>query len=130
MNKFAELPLVAQLYRPYHSWIITACLGYNPSIYNWFLSDLTILICNRKFLSRFTTSQICVENYLLENVFLETKWISIIYVLHNMKQHDFVLPIIKKKHLNLADKEKELLTLLVDIARKEFENETVEVYQK
>lgn len=81
-------------------------------------------------MSRFTTSQICVENYLLENVFLETKWISIIYVLHNMKQHDFVLPIIKKKHLNLADKEKELLTLLVDIARKEFENETVEVYQK
>ena len=42
----------------------------------------------------------------------------------------FCLPIIKKKLLNLAGEEKELLALLVDKAEKEFENETLELSKK
>ena len=53
-----------------------------------------------------------------------------LYASHHMKRRDSVLPIIKKKLFNLAKKEKELLTLLVDRVGKELENEAVEVSQK
>lgn len=53
-----------------------------------------------------------------------------LYASHHMKRRDSVLPIIKKKLLNLAGKEKELLALLVDKAEKEFENETLELSKK
>ena len=76
MNKFAELPLVEPLYRTYHSGIITACIGANPSIRNWFLSNTMILTCNKKFLTGFTTPEIRVENYSFNNPLLERKWIS------------------------------------------------------
>lgn len=46
------------------------------------------------------------------------------------RRYTSVLPIIKRKLLNLADKEKELLTLLVDKAEKELENETLELSEK
>ena len=53
-----------------------------------------------------------------------------LYASHHIKRRDSVLPIIKKKLLNLADKEKELLTFLVDKAEKELENETLELSKK
>lgn len=53
-----------------------------------------------------------------------------LYASHHMKRRDSVLPIIKIKLLNLADREKELLTLLVDKAKKELENETLELSEK
>lgn len=53
-----------------------------------------------------------------------------LYASHHMKRRDSVLPIIKRKLLNLADKEKELLTSLVDKAEKELENETLELSEK
>jgi hypothetical protein len=53
-----------------------------------------------------------------------------LYASHHMKRRDSVLPIIKNKLLNLANKEKELLTLLIDKAEKELENETLELSEK
>ena len=60
----------------------------------------------------------------------EADTMRMLYASHDMKRRDSVLPIIKKKLLSLVDKEKELLTLLVDKAGKELENETVEVSKK
>lgn len=80
MNKFAELPLVEPLYRTYHDGLITASLQSNMSIRNWFLSNTMILTCNRKFLSGFTTPEIRVENYSLNNPMLETRWTPMRYL--------------------------------------------------
>lgn len=60
----------------------------------------------------------------------EADAIRMLYASHHMKRRDFVLPIIKKKLLKLKDAEKELLTMLVDKAKKELEYEAVEVSQK
>lgn len=57
----------------------------------------------------------------------EANTIRMLYASHHMKRRDSVLPIIKNKLLNLMEKEKELLTLLVDRAEKELENGTMEV---
>ncbi len=65
-----------------------------------------------------------------KHMVLEADTIRMLYASHHMKRRDSVLPIIKKKLLNLAEKEKELLTLLVDRARKELENEAVELSKK
>lgn len=65
-----------------------------------------------------------------KSVVSEADAIRMLYASHHMKRRDSVLPIIKKKLLSLADKEKELLTLLIDIAGKELDNEIVEVSQK
>lgn len=75
MNKFAELPLVEPLYRTYHNGVVTAVIAGNTSIRNWFLSNTVILTCSRRFLSGFTTPAISVENYSIDNPFLETIWI-------------------------------------------------------
>ena len=53
-----------------------------------------------------------------------------LYASHHMKRRDAVLPIIKKKLLELMKNEQELLTLLLEKMGKEFENETVEFSQK
>ena len=50
-----------------------------------------------------------------------------LYASHHMKRRDSVLPIIKNKLLKLMDNERELLTLLIEIAGKGLENETLEV---
>ena len=60
----------------------------------------------------------------------EADTMRMLYASHHMKRRDSVLPIIRKKLLNLADEEKKLLTLLVDKAEKELENETLELSEK
>ena len=76
MNKFAELPLAEPLYKTHHNAIVTACASSNPSIREWFLTNTMILTCNRKFLTGFTSPEILVENYAINNPLLETKFIS------------------------------------------------------
>ena len=93
MNKFVELPLVEPLYRTYHNGIITAAIGENPSLRNWFLNNTMILTCNRKFLSGFTTPQIEVENYSFENPVLELKYIPMQFL------NGYINPVIR----NLID---------------------------
>ena len=53
-----------------------------------------------------------------------------LYASHHMKRRDSVLPIIKKKLLNLMNNERELLTLLIEKTGEEFENEIVELSEK
>ena len=65
-----------------------------------------------------------------KHIVSEADTMRMLYASHHMKRRDSVLPIIKKKLFNLAKKEKELLTLLVDRVGKELENEAVEVSQK
>lgn len=72
MNKFAELPLVEPLYKTYHDGIATAVIAGNPSIRNWFLSNTMILTCERRFLFGLTTPLVNIENYSINNPFLET----------------------------------------------------------
>ena len=61
MNKIVELPLTEPLYRTYHRQGISgAILMDNPSIRNWYLNEVLILTCNRKFLSGFTTPELDV----------------------------------------------------------------------
>ena len=77
MNKFAELPLVEPVYRTYHDGIVSACISTNPSIRNWFLSNATVLTCNKAFLTETSNPAIRVENYSFSNPMLVTKWVSI-----------------------------------------------------
>lgn len=60
----------------------------------------------------------------------EANNMRMLYASHHMKRRDSVLPIIKRKLLKLMDDERELLTLLIEVARKETNNEAVEVSQK
>lgn len=60
----------------------------------------------------------------------EANNMRMLYASHHMKRRDSVLPIIKRKLLKLMDDERELLTLLIEVARKETKNEVVEVSQK
>lgn len=53
-----------------------------------------------------------------------------LYASHSIKRRDSLLLIIKKKLLNLMNKEKELLTIFVDRVGKELENETLEVSKR
>ena len=60
----------------------------------------------------------------------EANTMRMLYASHHMKRRDSVLPIIKNKLLNLMDKEKELLSLLVVKAEKELENETLDILKE
>lgn len=61
MKKKIELPLVEPLYSTYHNQGSgAAILINNPSIRNWYLNQVMILTCTRKFLNGFTTPEINV----------------------------------------------------------------------
>lgn len=56
-----ELPLVTPIYSTYHfQGPSTAMLAANPSIRNWYLNQVMILFCGRRFLSGYTTPEINV----------------------------------------------------------------------
>ena len=59
MNKAVELPIVKPLYGTYQNHGAgSAVLKSNPSIRNWYLNQVMILQCNRKFINGFTTPNI------------------------------------------------------------------------
>ena len=60
----------------------------------------------------------------------EADTMRMLYAAHHMKRRDSVLPIIKNKLLKLMERERELLTLLVEKAGKRLENGTLEVSKK
>ncbi|MBE6604923.1 MAG: hypothetical protein E7639_04375 [Ruminococcaceae bacterium] len=80
MKKKIELPLVEPLYSTYPcQGAGTAVLINNPSIRNWYLNQVMILTCMRKFLNGFTTPEIgVVESSWVANPYLDKKW-------HNMQ---------------------------------------------
>ena len=58
-KKKVELPLIEPMYSTYHhQGIATAIMANNPSISNWYLNQVMILTCTRKFLTGFTTPEI------------------------------------------------------------------------
>lgn len=65
-----------------------------------------------------------------KNLVSEADTIRMLYASHHMKRRDSVLPIIKKKLLNLMNNERKLLTLLIEKTGEEFENEIVELSEK
>lgn len=75
MNKFIEFPILEPLYCTYHYTIpSTAVLTANPSIKNWYLSQIFMIYCTRKFLSGYTTPQLNVHAAeFLHNPYLERK---------------------------------------------------------
>lgn len=74
-KKKIELPLVEPLYSTYHHAPGSAILLNNPSIRNWYMNEVMILTCNRKFLKGFTTPEINVaEGSWNANPYFDKKW--------------------------------------------------------
>ena len=62
MGKRVELPILEPLYNTYqYQTPGTAVLTDNPSIRNWYLSQVFVINCSRKFLSGFTTPQLSIH---------------------------------------------------------------------
>lgn len=76
MKKKIELPLVEPLYSTYqYQGPGTAILVNNPSIRNWYLNQVMILTCTRKFLNGFTTPEIgMAESSWTVNPYFDNKW--------------------------------------------------------
>ena len=74
-KKKVELPLVEPLYSTYHNQGSgAAILASNPSIRNWYLNQVMILTCTRKFLNGFTTPEINIaESTWSANPYLDKK---------------------------------------------------------
>ena len=85
MKKKIELPLVEPLYSTYqYQGPGSAVLVNNPSIRNWYLNQVMILTCNRKFLNGFTTPEISVaEGTWNANPYFDKKW----YVMQFLEGH-------------------------------------------
>lgn len=76
MNKRVELPLIEPIYKTYHNGLFSAVIKDNPSIRNYYLNEVFILTCNRKFLSGYTTPVIDIKGLAFSsNLHLEQKWI-------------------------------------------------------
>ena len=84
-KKKIELPLAEPLYSTYHyQGSSTAILVDNPSIRNWYLNQVMILTCTRKFLNGFTTPEIGIaESSWNANPYIDRKW----YVMEFLEGH-------------------------------------------
>ena len=74
-KKKIELPLIEPIYSTYHyQGTGSATLVNNPSIRNWYLNQVMILTCSRKFLNGSTTPEIkIVQSSWKENPYLDRK---------------------------------------------------------
>ena len=71
MNKIVELPLIDPVYSTYQDGIFSACIVENPTIRNYYLNELMILACNRRFLSGYTSPGIRIlDTYYTNNPYL------------------------------------------------------------
>lgn len=77
-RKKIELPLIEPLYSTYHfQGPGSAVLVNNPSIQNWYLNQVMILSCNRKFLKGYTSPEVVmVDSSWMSNPYLDKKWYS------------------------------------------------------
>ncbi len=82
MNKIVELPLVEPLYSTYHNQGPgSAILVNNPTIRNWYLNQVLMLSCDRKFLSGFTSPSVSVvDSNWMSNPHLENKMYHLVYL--------------------------------------------------
>ncbi|MBE6799015.1 MAG: hypothetical protein E7525_04500 [Ruminococcaceae bacterium] len=72
VKDFVELPICEPIYSTYHfQGAAGAILVKNPTVRNWYLNEVMILQCNRKFLNGYTTPEInIVSSYLHENPYI------------------------------------------------------------
>lgn len=80
-----ELPLLSPLYSTYHyQGPGTAILVHNPSIRNWYLNQVMMLTCTRKFLHGFTTPEISLADSAWHaNPYFDKQW----YTMQFLKGH-------------------------------------------
>ena len=76
MKNKVELPLIEPIYSAYHNQGTgSAIIVNNPSIRNWYMNQVMILTCTRKFLNGFTTPEINIaESHWNTNPHLDRKW--------------------------------------------------------
>jgi len=78
MKKMIELPLIPPVYSTHHNGFFSALLAENPTIRNWYLTNILMLRCDQKFLLGYTTPKINVEGLAWhENPYLEKKIIPV-----------------------------------------------------
>ncbi len=81
MKKKVELELIEPVYQTYHNGMFSAVIKNNPSIRNFYLNEVMMLMCSRKFLSGFTTPEINIDKCSLwEAKHLERKVFSFDYL--------------------------------------------------
>lgn len=78
MNKKVELPIIAPIYNTYNfQGIGGAIISKNPSIRNWYLNQIMILDCSKKFLNGYTSPEIgIISSSWKDNPYVEKKYIS------------------------------------------------------
>lgn len=76
MKKHVELPLVSPIYSTYHNQgTATAILKNNPTIRNWYLNQIMMLTCSRKFLNGFTSPELEIEDSTWKaNPYFDKNW--------------------------------------------------------
>ena len=81
MKKFVELPLIEPLYSTYHHGILSAALKNNPTIRNWYLNEMLILRCDRKFLSGYTTPLLNIDGLSLnDHPYVERLYFPLVHI--------------------------------------------------
>ena len=78
-EKKLDLPLIEPIYSTYqYQGPGTATLVSNPSIRNWYLSQIMMLTCDRKFLSGYTTPLIAIsDSCWSDNPYLVKQWYNL-----------------------------------------------------
>ncbi len=82
MNKRVEMPLIEPVYKTYHNASASAIINDNPSIRNYYLNELMILGCSKRFLNGFTTPELRIEecgifeNPCIEKVCYSTRFLG------------------------------------------------------
>lgn len=81
MKKHVELPLTEPVYKTYQNQgMATAVIVNNPTIRNWYLSNVMKLTCRRRFLTGYTTPELMiVDSSWTTNPYLESVQISTQY---------------------------------------------------
>lgn len=82
MKKIIELPLVKPIYSTFqYQGPAGAVLGANPSIENWYLEQILMLSCTRRFLRGYTSPEVTVvDSSWTVNPYLERKWYNMKYL--------------------------------------------------
>lgn len=76
MKKLVDLPISEPIYNTYqYQTPGSAVLTNNPSVYNWYINQVMILTCTKRFLNGFTSPQINILNSnWKDNPYLIKKW--------------------------------------------------------
>ncbi len=78
MKNMNELPLIQPVYSTHHNGFLSALFAENPTIKNWYLTNIMMLRCKQEFLAGYTSPRITVEGLnLYENPYIEKQVLPI-----------------------------------------------------